>query len=301
MSLVSVITLALKASVFLTVLGFALNATLADATCLFRAPGKLLRALLSMTVITLVVAVIIVAIFDLYPPVKIALVTLALSPVPPLLPGKIIKAGGGESYTIGLLTAAALFSIVSIPLSLEVLQRVFGIPLGMTPWAVAIIVLTTVLAPLAVGIVLHALAPALAESFAKPVSLFARILLTVSALPILFAAWPSVWSLIGNGTIVTLAVFVAICLAIGHLLGGPDLDEKRTLALATASHHPGVALAVAHASFPGQKLAMSAVVLYLLVSAFIVVPYQKWFHRRYPRVDAPLGGATPPTKRVISA
>ena len=40
----------------------------------------------------------------------------ALSPVPPILPGKQIKAGGHASYVIGLLLSSALVAIVYVPM-----------------------------------------------------------------------------------------------------------------------------------------------------------------------------------------
>jgi BASS family bile acid:Na+ symporter len=54
-------------------------------------------------------------------------------------------------------------------------------------------------------------------------------------------------SLVGNGTILALGAFTLAGLAAGHLLGGPNRDDCTVLALATASRHPGVALAIASA------------------------------------------------------
>ena len=50
-----------------------------------------------------IVAVALAVAFDFTPVVEVALLALAISPVPPLLPGKEFKAGGRASYTIGLL------------------------------------------------------------------------------------------------------------------------------------------------------------------------------------------------------
>ena len=151
----------------------------------------------------------------------------------------------------------------------------------MSPGAIALLVLRTVLVPLAVGIAVRSLAASFAERIARPVSLMATVLLIASALPILFTAWPALVSLTGNGTIVALAGFVLVGLAVGHLLGGPDPEDRAVLALSTASRHPGVALAIAHASFPAQKLVLAAVLLYLLVSAIVSMPYLAWSRRRH--------------------
>jgi BASS family bile acid:Na+ symporter len=91
-----------------------------------------------------------------------------------------------------------------------------------------------------------------------------------------FSAWPVIVSLIGNGTIVALAAFIVDGLITGHLLGGPGAEEPSVLALATAARHPGVALAIASENFPEQKLAPAAILLYLIVSAVLSIPYMIW-------------------------
>jgi BASS family bile acid:Na+ symporter len=83
-------------------------------------------------------------------------------------------------------------------------------------------------------------------------------------------------------------MFVLVGLAAGHLLGGPDPQERTDLALAAASRHPGIALAVAHAIFPAGHAAMALVALYLIVNILIGLPYVKWRARvsRSPAVEA---------------
>ena len=60
--------------------------------------------------------------------------------------------------------------------------------------------------------------------------------------------------IVGNGTILAMVVFVIVAVAVGHWLGRPDPAEQTTLALATASRHPGLAMAIATANFPEQRL-----------------------------------------------
>ena len=98
-------------------------------------------------------------------------------------------------------------------------------------------------------------------------------------LPILFVAGRSLLTVIGDGTLIALAVFAVVGLIAGHLLGGPDADNRIVLALATSSRHPAVALAVAHANFPAQKLAGALVLVYLVLSALLAAPYIRWNKR----------------------
>jgi bile acid:Na+ symporter, BASS family len=105
------------------------------------------------------------------------------------------------------------------------------------------------------------------------------VLLVGGVLPILFTTWPAIRSLVGNGTLAGIAAFVLIGLVAGHLLGGPEEDGRTLLALSSASRHPGIAMAAAHADFPQQTLVPAAIMLYLIVSAVVSMPYLSWRRR----------------------
>jgi bile acid:Na+ symporter, BASS family len=89
---------------------------------------------------------------------------------------------------------------------------------------------------------------------AGPISVVATVLLMVAAVPIVIGLAGTVVSVMTAGTVLSLIVFALVGLVIGHLLGGPQFDKRPVLALATASRHPAVALAIAHENFPNQRL-----------------------------------------------
>jgi bile acid:Na+ symporter, BASS family len=277
MTLAQFIPLAIQVSMALGVLWVGLNATPADLSYLFRKPGLLARSLIAMNVVLPLFAVAIAVLFQLHHAVEIALVVLSVSPVPPILPKKEMKAGGTGSYIVALLAVASLVSIFFVPAAVEFLVRVFGRDARVVgPGAIAWAFGTSILAPLLVGIILRALAPNFAARIARPLSIFATALLVVAFAPVLFRVWGSIVALIGNFTLLAIGVVILVGLAVGHLLGGPDPDDRTVLALSTATRHPGVALAVAHVSAPNEPAVMAAVLLYLLVGALVSVPYVKW-------------------------
>jgi BASS family bile acid:Na+ symporter len=271
MDLTTVILLVIKISIVLNVFALGLNATFADATSLFRRPNHLARAFLSMNAVMPLLAVALAVTFNLHPAVKIALVALSVSPVPPLLPRKALKEGGREDYAIGLLVAMALLAIIVIPVAMRIFEDVFAIPLQMPAGSVAALIVRTVLAPVVIGIVVHKLAPSFAKRAAKPVGILGFVLLILSVLPVLFVSARTILSLIGDGTILSLAAFALVGLVAGYRFGGPESENRRVLALATSSRHPGVAVAIAHANFPDQKLVVPAIALYLIVSGILIV------------------------------
>ena len=285
MSTQRLIFIGLAASALLNLFSIGLKASLQDATYLFRRPGELVRVLLAMNVLMPVFAVALISIFDFHPAVKIALVALSVSPIPPPLPAKMEKAGGTDSYVIGLHVAIGLLAIIFVPLAMQIIGLVRGVDLHMTIAPVAKVVFISVLIPLAVGIGVHKLAPALSERVAKPIAGISGIGVVVCIVAMWISAAPAMWSLIGNGTVIALLAFVLVGLAIGHLLGGPVPENRTSLAISTASRHPGVALLLAQANFPAEKLATAAVLLYLIVMAVGSIPYLVWTKGRKPQLE----------------
>jgi bile acid:Na+ symporter, BASS family len=113
----------------------------------------------------------------------------------------------------------------------------------------------------------------------KPLPIAAAVLLVAGVVPILFTKWPEIVSVIGNGTLAAFVAFIVVGLVTGHLLGGPQATDRTVLALSTAARHPGVALPIAAANFPNQKLVLPAVLLYLIAGAILAIPYSKWRQR----------------------
>src|SRR4051812_17374159 len=132
MNLTAVIVLLLKISIALSVFALGLDTSAADTTLLFRRPRDLGRAFLSMNLVMPLVALALVMALDLNPAVKIAVVALSVSPVPPIFPKKALRAGGRHDYAIGLLTGSAVLAILVIPAVMEALEVIGRVPLYMS-------------------------------------------------------------------------------------------------------------------------------------------------------------------------
>jgi BASS family bile acid:Na+ symporter len=278
-----IILVALQVSVLATVFGFGLKATMDDLLYVVRRPGLLARSLLAVFVIMPLVVVTLVQLFAFRLPLEVALVALSLSPVPPILPQRELKAGGHVSFALGLLTVLSLVSLVAIPAWLKILEYVFERPMVAEAAAVAGAVVKSVLLPLAAGAVLRALAPAFAERLEKPVTKVAKVLLPLTALVLLIGATGTMWALVGNGTLLALAIFTLVGLGIGHVLGGPNPSDSAVLALSTACRHPAIAMSIAAASYPEERFG-GVILLYLVVSGLVGAPYLKWQRRRVSEV-----------------
>jgi len=282
-----IVKLLITASILLLVFALGLRATFADATSFFRQflrpPNRLPRALIAMYVIVPVVAVILAMTMDLAGPVRAALLAMAVAPIPPILPGKQLKFGGKTDYVFGLLVAVSLAAVVIVPLGVYALGLVFGREASFGSGDIAKLIATTILVPLILGLVVRHLAPGVAERMAPWASRLGNVLLLAALVPVLIKAWPAVASLVGNRSILAIATMIGVALFAGHMLGGPDPDERSTLAIASAMRHPGVALAVATANAPDEPGLGAAVLLYVLVAAIATSLYGIYWTRRRTR------------------
>ena len=274
--------LALMVSIMLTVFGLGLTATFQDATYLLRRPVLLAKAFVSMNIVMPVIATLVAVTFNLPQVVNVALVAMAISPVPPIIQKKQLTAGGRMDYVVGLMVAMSLLAIVFVPLVVLLVDHVFDRQAMLAPRVVAKIMLLTVLAPLLAGLVVRKLFPAM-EKASSTIMGAAGIMLLVGMVPLLIGLWPSLRPLLGNGTVLVMMGLAVIGLAVGHFLGGPRAADRTALAISTASRHPAVALAVTTSGTAAGAIetepALAIILLYLLVAMVVCIPYQKWFAR----------------------
>lgn len=276
MTLQELALLALKLSVLAIVFSLGLKTNARDVLHLLHRPSLLLRSILSMNIIMLAFALIVILIFPMAMPVKIALIALALSPVPPILPNKQVKAGGALAYSVSLLVCASIISIVLIPIALTVVGRIFGDHYGVDIGKLITIILVSIILPLCLGFAVRYFAASVAEKMARTVGVLAMALLVLSALPIAYATGVVLWQLVGNGVVIFLLLFSLLGLAVGHMLGGPDEDDRTVLALATATRHPAIALALATFNFPAEKTTLAVMLWHLVFAILVSIPYVRW-------------------------
>ena len=279
------LVLALMVSIMVTVFGFGLRATFDDLFYLVKRPGLLLRTLLSMYVIMPVAALLLVQALSLDPRVELALLCLAISPVPPLLPNKAGKVTEEGGYAIALVATMALLSIIIVPVAVQILARVFDRDVAMSSAAVAATVVKTAIAPLVAGVLIRTIAPGFAKKIAKPLSTLGVVVLLAAVAILLVKTWSGIMALATPPTLLAIAAFVVIGFVVGHILGGSEPDHAGVLSLASATRHPGLAMAIATANFPAERIG-GVLLLYLLVGAVVGIPFIKWEKSR-ASVDVP--------------
>jgi BASS family bile acid:Na+ symporter len=278
MNLNDVVRLGLLVSIWLIVFSLGARSSVGSALFLIRRPAALLRALAAMFVAVPAFAVLLAAATALAPPIKFAIVAMSVAPVAPILPYKQIKAGADEGYALGLLVAAALGSILLTPLLVDLAAHLLGAEAAVSMGAVVRPLLISIGLPLAAGMLLRAVAKPVAQAVCGLAQRVGSLVLLVIFALMVAAAWREILGLFGNFGVLAIAATIAVGLLAGHLLGG---RHSVALALAAATRHPGVALAIAEMSYPEQRKPITAaLLLFLLASLLITAPYVRWARGR---------------------
>jgi len=290
---------ALEASLSVTVFAVALRTRAGDAAYLLRHRALLARSLVALHVVLPAIALVVVSVVPLHAAVRLALVTLMISPIPAVLPSKALRAGGDAPYAISLLAIASMLSVVVVPATVALIGAVAGTSMHVAPRAIARIVGGGILAPLALGIFAAQAAPATAGRVAAPLARVASYGLLAAAIPLVVSQWPAMRRLLGDGTLVVIVALLVVAMGVGFALGGPESSDRRVLALSSACRHPGVAAAVAGATFPDQPLAPAAVLLATLIGTVATLPLVRHSRPHASRATSRRATSSPPPRANV--
>ncbi len=274
------IELLISVSLAATIFAYSTHASKKDFLWFRSEQRLLLISLLSIFALTPMVAI--AVIFWIDPPlvVRVAIASMSVSIIPPLLPWKQIQNEGGRHYAIGLTLIVAILAIGVVPASVDLLGKVSHHPYDVAPGEIAQYVFVIVVLPTMLGMAFACRWKDLAERISIPLAKIAGIGTLIAICIVLLSAIGDMPEVIGTRTILAMLAFNLIALGIGHLLGGPDPDRAVVLGLTSASRHPAVAISIASVAFPGEKFT-AAVMLCVAINMAITTVYLRWQSRKF--------------------
>jgi BASS family bile acid:Na+ symporter len=269
-------------STMLLIFSVGLQSRWRDLAHILVRPILLFRGFVAVYVAVPVVGFAAAMLLPIEPAIRVCIVAMALSPLAPFAPGKMLQSGVGRSYVVGMYVGLILLAAVAVPATLLLVAAVAGgtasIRIGSILWLVA----TTILLPLLAGMTFGSFALARAQRVAQIVSVAATLTLAILVSLILVADHAQILGLIGNGTMVAIVLAELAGLACGHVLGGPDPRRRIALAQAAASRHPGIAVLMLRQNFEIDSRMLAAVLLYLVLGMVVSTLYVRWARRRLP-------------------
>ncbi|WP_289297130.1 hypothetical protein [uncultured Reyranella sp.] len=267
-----VLLVLLKMTVTVIIFGIGLDSTPRDALRLFRHPALLLRSVMAMYVLVPLAAVGLVKLLPLSPGVEAGLLVLAVSAGAPLLPRKLLGIGDG-AYIFSLVVVSSVLAVLLVPVWLEMLVPLFPRLPHLAPERAALVLGESFFLPLLAGMAVRWLLPGIAARIGGRLVGLAGLVLAAAALTLLIVNWHVALEVSWQG-VAALAVLILMALIIGHLVGGPNEEDRTALAVACAMRHIGVAVVVA-TSLPGARVAV-VISVYIAISVAVTLPYMRW-------------------------
>ena len=263
----------------LTVMGImfslGLNLHFREIFELWRKPGLLAKSILAVVIIVPLLSLAAILVFDLPPMVNIAIMIMAVVPGAPLATRRATGAGGELKYSAALQFTVNIIAIITVPLFLYVLSTLFVPNAYVAPMVVARQVAMAQFVPLILGILIGTFWPAFADRFSGVIDKTSFIALAVLVVIVGLGAWREFFDILaamGWLSFVAMFVVILISLLLGHLLGGPERENRITLAVVTIVRNAGLAIFLIMQDFPGQGL-LGVVIVYIVIGLVVQAVY----------------------------
>jgi BASS family bile acid:Na+ symporter len=178
----------------------------------------------------------------------------------PMLPKWVKLAKGDLGLGVALMVLLMGTSIFSLPLVLPLL--ISGV--DVEAWRVAESLILMILVPFIVGLLIKGRYPGVAAKLEPPLDRFSSVCLIVVIVAVLALYWESLFSAVGEGAIAACMLCLALLMAAGYLLGGPDMGTRRVLALGSGQRNIEAVLLIASTSVAEPKVIVMAVIAVLV-------------------------------------
>lgn len=273
-------------TVFTVMLALGLAVSPGQFTYVLQRPGSVLRGAVAVLVVIPLLALALITTVELPPSARFGILLMAISPGAPVALRRSLDAGANSTFAPSLQMFVVALAVVTVPLSVAVLDYVFAMHASVEPVAVARQLFFAQLLPLGIGVALRRARPALAQRLEPRLARLGNALLVL----VVVVAVVDLWSIVLGEGIVPLLCVVALTLAalgVGHVMGTPEPSTRPAIAFGCAMRNPGIALLVASRNRldPGVT---SMILAYLLTSATVIIPYLVW-RRRLARASSQPG------------
>jgi BASS family bile acid:Na+ symporter len=203
-------------------------------------------------------------------PFGVGLLVLGCAAGAPFLPKLAELARGNLAFAVGAMVLLMVVTVGYLPAVLPLLLP--GVTVD--PWNIARSLILLMLLPLAAGLALKARYEDLARRVKPVLDWISNVSLVLLISLITAANIDKVLQVFGTRGILAGLLFIALGFGVGWLLGGPDADTKRVMALGTAQRNIAAALVVASQSFSDPKVVVMVIVV-AIVGLIILMPLSR--------------------------
>jgi BASS family bile acid:Na+ symporter len=228
------------------------------------------RALLANFVIIPILGFVIAYFLDLPPEIRTGLLLLAMAPGGLLALQFARVAKGNRVFAVALLFVFCLLAILITPLLVHLFFPREGA--GRSPFGwLTVMLLLLVVAPLIVGRLLQKLIPEQAPMLGLWLGRLSIVIFIVAALMAGKYKTPAI-KLMGMNGIAAIVLLILGAWAVGWLLGGPEIRNRKVLAISSSMRNVGVCVPIAASYFAGTEVTVP-----MLAFSGIMIPMNMVF------------------------
>jgi BASS family bile acid:Na+ symporter len=254
-----------------SMLSAGLSFTFKDIVAPFRRPDRILRAVVANFVLVPLLATGIARALALAPAQAIGLILLGAAAGAPFLIKLIAVAAGDVALGTSLLVLLVPLTVVFMPIVVPLLAPGAAV----TASAIALPLAETLLAPLAIGLVITGRAPRWAR-FLQPI---ARTLSTVAlvamlALTIVLNARQAL-DIVASRALVAVILLLVGAFVIGYVIASPRRERRVVLGLGTAQRNIAAATVVAIEDIKDPDT-LVLVVVASIIDLLVLIPLARW-------------------------
>src|SRR5437763_2454306 len=199
-------------------------------------------------------------------PFGLGLLLLGCAAGAPFLPKLAELARGNLAFAVGAMVLLMVVTVGYLPVVLPLMLP--GVTVD--PWKIARSLILLMLLPLAAGLALKARYGDLATRVKPVLDWISNLSLILLVLLITAANLDKVLQVFGTRGILAGLMFIALGFGTGWLLGGPDADTRRVMALGTGQRNIAAALVVASQCFSDPKVIVMVIVVAIVGLIFLI-------------------------------
>jgi len=226
----------------------------------------IILSLVANFVLVPLLALVIIRVIPLSEGIQIGLILVGFAAGAPFLPKLVHVAKGGMAFTAGLMVLLMVVTIAYLPLVLPFVLT--GVQVN--PWQIAQSLIVLMLIPLAIALFIRARYESVATGLIHTMNMAANLSLIAMFIGYFIGYSDVTYGVLGTGGILVSILLVVGAAIIGYLLGGPDKDNKKILALGTGQRNLAAAFAVASSNFASDPEVLLEV-MDVAVIGFIVL------------------------------
>jgi BASS family bile acid:Na+ symporter len=263
-------TVAMLSFVVSSMLAMGAGLTVSQISEPLRNARLVILALLANFVLMPLSAVVLTKVLWLDEPFGIGLLLLGSAAGAPFLPKLAELAKGNLAFAVGAMVLLMVVTVGYLPIVLPLMLP--GVTVD--AWKIARSLVLLMLLPLATGLALKARYEDLARRVKPVLDWISNVSLVLLVLLITAANIDKVLQVFGTRGILAGLLFIALGFGTGWLLGGPDADTRRVMALGTGQRNIAAALVVASQSFSDPKVVVMVIVV-AIVGLIILMPLSR--------------------------